>query len=191
MIAAVERYLELRAELGYQDSDLRRGLRRFAAFAAARGAVHLRNEDVLPWIEPMGSAHVRRRCVDWVGNLGAFLRAEDDTHEALPPRYSSGLGCRDRLIPFVYSVEEILSVMEGFASLGLSHPYDALTYRVIIGLIAATGMRVSEALNLRLTDVDGTKLFIRQTKFNKDRLLVVDETTIRALDGYLALRPRG
>lgn len=191
MIAAVERYLGLRADLGYQDRDLRRELRAFAAFAAARGAVHLRNEDVLAWVEPMGSAGARRRCVEKVANLGSFLRAEDEAHEALPPRYASRLGRRDRLIPFVYRTEEVVSIMDGFASLGLAHAYDALTYRAIIGLIAATGMRVSEALNLRLADVDGPVLSIRQTKFNKDRLLLVDETTTRALDEYLALRPSG
>ncbi|MEH3122786.1 MAG: tyrosine-type recombinase/integrase [Sphingomonas phyllosphaerae] len=189
MIAAVEGYLELRKQLGYQDADLRVRLRKFAAFAAARGASHLRNHDVLAWTESLGSANSRRTHLDWLANLGVFLRAEDDRHEILPPDYKSRLGRRNRLTPFVYCEEEILRIMDGFGSLGLRHPYDASTYRAIIGLIAATGMRLSEALNLRLADMNGAELFVRQSKFKKDRLVFVDDSTVRALSDYLALRP--
>jgi integrase/recombinase XerD len=189
MIAAVEGYLELRKQLGYQDADLRVRLRKFAAFAAARGASHLRNDDVLAWTGSLGSANSRRTHLDWLANLGVFLRAEDDRHEILPPDYTSRLGRRNRLTPFVYCEEEILRIMDGFGSLGLRHPYDASTYRAIIGLIAATGMRLSEALNLRLADMNSSELFVRQSKFKKDRLVFVDDSTVRALSNYLALRP--
>ncbi|MDK8187292.1 MULTISPECIES: tyrosine-type recombinase/integrase [Sphingomonas] len=189
MIAAVERYLALRAQLGYQDTDLRRSLRQFAAFAAKRGATRLRNDDVLAWVDPIESGYARKRRLDWIANMGTFLRAEDGRHEILPSRYASRMGPPGRPMPFVYSDEEIVRVMDGFGSLGLSHPYDAPTYRAIVGLIAATGMRLGEALNLSLADVNGHELFIRQTKFNKDRLVFVDDSTRRALDRYLALRP--
>lgn len=189
MIENVERYLELRAQLGYKDSDLRRELRRFAAFAAERGATHLRNVDVLAWVECVESTAVRRRRFDWLSRMGAFLRAEDGGHELIPPRYSSRLGRRGRLIPFFYQPEDIVQIMDEFVSLELPHPYDALTYRAIIGLISATGMRISEALNLQLTDVRKSEISIRETKFNKSRLLYVDESTTRAIDGYLCARP--
>lgn len=189
MIDAVEGYLELRKQLGYQDTDLRVRLRKFAAFATARGATHLRNDDVLAWTGSIGSANSRRINLDLLANMGVFLRAEDDRHELLPPDYASRLGRRNRLIPFVYREEEILRIMEGFGSLGLRHQYDAPTYRAIIGLIAATGMRLSEALNLSLADVNGYEIIVRQSKFKKDRLVFVDDSTVRALSDYLALRP--
>nr|WP_231497762.1 tyrosine-type recombinase/integrase [Methylibium sp. T29] len=50
-----------------------------------------------------------------------------------------------------------------------------LTYKTLFGLIAATGLRVSEALKLRLADLDlpGATLTVRQTKFHKSRSLPV------------------
>ena len=56
----------------------------------------------------------------------------------------------------------------------------------MIGLIAATGLRVSEALDLRLDDVlpDGV-LRIRRTKFGKSRLVPLHPTAVNALDSYL------
>jgi len=59
------------------------------------------------------------------------------------------------------------------------------------GLIAATGLRISEALDLRLPDVlpDGV-LQIRRTKFGKSRLIPLHPTVVKALDQYLEQRRR-
>jgi integrase len=65
-----------------------------------------------------------------------------------------------------------------------------LTYSTLFGLIAATGMRVSEALALQLEDVTEDGLLVRETKFHKSRLLPLHDTTRRALEGYLAVRRR-
>ena len=59
------------------------------------------------------------------------------------------------------------------------------TYSTMFGLIAATGMRVSEALAIRLGDVTDDGLIIAQTKFKKSRLLPLHATTRQALDCYL------
>jgi integrase len=63
-----------------------------------------------------------------------------------------------------------------------------ITYSTLFGLIAATGLRISEALNLRLEDVTPEGLVVRHTKFGKSRLLPLHGTTRNALDQYLALR---
>lgn len=65
-----------------------------------------------------------------------------------------------------------------------------LMYATLFGLLAATGMRISEALALRLEDITVDGLMIRQTKFQKSRLLPLHETTRRALDQYLSARVR-
>jgi integrase len=64
-------------------------------------------------------------------------------------------------------------------------------YATLLGLIAATGLRVSEALDLRLGDVlaDGV-LLIRQTKFGKTRHVPLHPTAVEVLDQYLAVRRR-
>jgi integrase len=65
-----------------------------------------------------------------------------------------------------------------------------LMYSTLFGLLAATGMRISEALAFRLKDVTADGLIIRQTKFQKSRLLPLHDTTRRALDEYLRARAR-
>ena len=63
-------------------------------------------------------------------------------------------------------------------------------YVTMLGLIAATGLRISEAIGLRLGDVTTAGLVIRQTKFRKSRLVPLHATTRRALESYLAVRAK-
>lgn len=70
--------------------------------------------------------------------------------------------------------------------------YRPATYETLFGLMASTGLRVSEALHLRDADVDLKRgmLTIRQTKFAKSRLLPVHPTTVAALAKYRKARAR-
>jgi len=63
-------------------------------------------------------------------------------------------------------------------------------YATLFGLLAATGMRISEALALLLGDVTTDGLIIRNTKFRKSRLLPLHDTTRQMLDDYLSARLR-
>ena len=68
-------------------------------------------------------------------------------------------------------------------------PLRRYVHATLIGLLAATGLRVSEALNLRLGDLlPGGVLHIRQTKFNKSRLVPIHASVVAALDAYLRVR---
>jgi len=97
-----------------------------------------------------------------------------------------------RVAPHIYRDDEIEQLLA--AARGL-HPKGGLrpaTYETLFGLIASTGLRVSEALALRDTDVDlsaGT-LTIRQTKFAKSRRLPLHPSTVDALARYRRLRCR-
>ena len=64
-----------------------------------------------------------------------------------------------------------------------SYPLRRQVYTTLVGLIAATGLRISEALDLRLYDVlsDGV-LQIRRTKFGKSRLVPLHPTAVKAFD---------
>jgi integrase len=61
-------------------------------------------------------------------------------------------------------------------------------YSTLFGLIACTGLRISEALNLRLEDVTSDGLVIRNTKFGKSRLLALHPSTRKVLEQYLERR---
>jgi integrase len=62
----------------------------------------------------------------------------------------------------------------------------------LFGLMASTGLRISEAIHLRDTDVDLKQgiLTIRQTKFAKSRQLPVHPSNIEALGRYRRQRAR-
>lgn len=78
--------------------------------------------------------------------------------------------------------------MAGALLLGPAGSIRPRTYSTLFGLIAATGMRVSEALAIRLRDMTDDELIIAQTKFKKSRLLPIHATTRQALDRYLRER---
>ena len=64
------------------------------------------------------------------------------------------------------------------------------TYHYLFGLLATTGMRVSEVVALLESDLTKDGLLIRETKFHKSRLVPIHPTTRKALSEYLALRRR-
>jgi integrase len=72
----------------------------------------------------------------------------------------------------------------------IAHPLRAATYESLIGLLAATGLRVGEAIRLDRTDVDWSEglLSVRESKFHKSRLVPLHETTVGALDDYARCR---
>ena len=66
------------------------------------------------------------------------------------------------------------------------------SFETLFGLIAAAGLRISEALALLDADVDlkAGMLTIRQSKFGKSRLVPLHPSTVEALERYRRLRDR-
>jgi integrase len=64
--------------------------------------------------------------------------------------------------------------------------------RMLIGLLYCTGLRISEALNLTLGDIDAQRstLHVAKGKFGKQRLVPMSPSTLMALSDYLTVRGR-
>ena len=62
------------------------------------------------------------------------------------------------------------------------------TYAALISLLAATGLRISEALHLLVSDITPNGLLIRRTKFQKTRLVPLHDTAVTGLAHYLMHR---
>lgn len=189
MIQATEHYLQLRGMLGYKDTDLRRDLRDFAAFASAHGSQHLRTEDALAWADLRGQKARRYTLLAAIRRLGVFLAAEDSQHEVIAEEYTRSCKRRRRPPPYIYTDSEIRDILEELGALPLAHRYDAATYKHLVGLIAATGLRVNEARNLWISDLRGLEVHVRKGKFGKDRIVHVHSSTAEALKSYIARRP--
>lgn len=98
----------------------------------------------------------------------------------------------DRLTPHIYHEQEIVDLLAAARRLGPPGNLRAATHETLFGLIAAAGLRISEAMDLLDLDVDLKQgmLTIRQTKFAKSRQLPLHPTAIAALQCYRRLRNR-
>jgi integrase/recombinase XerD len=184
----VERYISLRRTLGYKLEDLSANLSAFARFAEARGETHIRISTAVDWATAASSPLGRYIRLRDVARLARFLHAEDPIHEVPVNIFSAPTR---RRIPYIYTPAEIVQLLKGASELRQSYPFRRQVYGTLVGLIASTGLRISEALDLRLSDVlpDGV-LQIRRTKFGKSRLIPLHPTAVKALDQYLEQRRR-
>jgi integrase len=94
----------------------------------------------------------------------------------------------ERLTPHIYSEQELVDLLA--AARDLCPDLRGATYEVLFGLLAATGLRVSEAVHLRTGEVDlkTGMLTIQRTKFAKSRQVPLHPSTVGALRRYRRLR---
>lgn len=187
LITAIERYISLRQALGFKLRYAARNLRAFGRFADARGDSHIRAATVVEWAAAAPSPNARRIYLRDVVRLARFLAAEDASHEI--PSLMAHRNPLTRPLPYIYTPEEIGRIVATAGHIRAAYPLRRAGYATLLGLIASTGLRVSEALELCLDDVlpDGV-LRIRHAKFNKNRLVPIHPTTKDALERYLAVR---
>jgi len=189
---ALADYLTMRRALGYKMDKAERLLGQFTAFAEDRGEIHVRTETALAWAtQPAGAAAIwtSRRLAE-VRLFARHLRTLDGVSEVPPADLLPARGCR--ATPYLYTPQEIADLMRATTILRGSHVQ--ATYRTLIGLLSATGMRVGEAIGLDRDDFDAGSgmVTIRKAKFDKARALPLHPSTVAALDDYLRRddRPR-
>ena len=153
LIDDVERYIALRRSLGFQLKKAARHLQTFAGLAAEKGERHIRAVTVIEWAATAPTPDARNRRISDIARCARFLRAEDEGHE-IPPT-SLFATPKQRPAPYIYAPDELVRMLDAAEKLRLlkSDPLRRRTFVMLFGLIATTGLRVSEALNLRLGDV--------------------------------------
>jgi integrase len=183
----VERYVSVRKALGFKLHQKAHLLKAFSQFAAAKGDTFVRASTALEWAAKGTTPGTRHTRLADVSDLSRFLRAENESHE-IPPSGAFRFSIT-RQTPYIYSPEEMLRLVEGAGKLYKTYPLKRETYATLFGLVASTGMRISEALNLRCNDVQpDDSLFVREAKFGKSRLIPLHSTTAHELRSYLARR---
>jgi integrase len=95
-----------------------------------------------------------------------------------------------RATPYIYSHQEIQQLLKAARNLPPSTGLRPWTYYTLLGLMAVTGMRVSEVIHLDRADVDLEQRFltVRLTKFSKSRLIPLHRSTVKELKLYLQRR---
>ncbi len=191
--AAAGEYLAMRRALGFKLTTQGRQLMSFVGYCEARGAGHITAELALAWAtQTSRGSHdevywSRRLMV--VRIFARHLAALDPATEVppedvLPHHYR-------RIAPYPYSPDQITALMA--AAGRLTPPLRAATWQTLIGLLAVTGMRKSEACHLDRDHVDlaAGVLIITDAKFGKSRQLFLHPTTVAALRRYQRRRDRG
>jgi integrase len=188
----LSRYLELRRLLGHELQEAARLLPRFVAHLEAQEAEFVTVEAALAWaLEPQAlpGTTVWGRRMTLARGFARHLAGVDPRTQVPPP----GLIPihRPRRQPFIYSEAQIVALMDE-ARRSIPQPLRAATYETLIGLLAASGLRIGEALRLDRDDVDWTDgvLLVRRSKFGKSRQVPLAPSTLAALERYARRRDR-
>lgn len=187
---ALADYLTMRRALGYKLDKTERLLGQFVAFAEDRGEARIKTETTLAWATQPAGADViwtSRRLAE-VRLFARHLHGIDPETEVPPDDLLPARGCR--ATPYLYTSQEVADLMRATAILRGSHVQ--ATYRTLIGLLAATGMRIGEAIGLDRDDFDAGSgmVTIRHGKFDKARALPLHPSTVAALNDYLRREDR-
>lgn len=189
---ALQDYLIMRRALGFKLHDAGVALQDFVSFLERKRRTHISSRLALQWAQRPTAAQPAH----WAQRLAfvrgfARYRSATDPKTEIPPLDLLAFHPK-RARAYLYTEHEVLLLLK--ASLNLS-PTDALrrwTYHALLGLLVVSGMRISEALSLRLSDLDleNAVLTVRGTKFGKSRLVPLHSTTQRVLLAYKLRRDK-
>jgi integrase len=193
MQCKVEAYLAERRSAGYKLVIEGQQLRYFARFtdgSGYRGPLTVEIASRWATASRLGRRITAARRIEVLRGFARYCRSWDHTSE-IPPLRLFGPGHR-RLTPHVYSTSEIRLLMRAARRLHPAHGLRGETCATIIGLIAACGLRISEATALRREDIDFERrcIHIRDSKFGKSRLVPMHPSSRRALQRYARRRDR-
>jgi integrase/recombinase XerD len=182
----IDTWLATRRAGGFTLKGYERHLHQFAEFAAARGDDHVRAETAVAWALQKATPGQRSRHYQRIVQLARYLHAEDPRHEI--PSKDHFPGKRQRPVPYIYTPDEARRLVEAAAQLGPIGSSRPRTVSTMLALLFATGLRISEALAVRMADVTPDGLVIRETKFGKTRLVPLHPSVQNGLEQYLHYR---
>ncbi|WP_157002869.1 tyrosine-type recombinase/integrase [Agromyces laixinhei] len=187
---ALADYLQLRRSLGHEMAEAAWLLPSFVAYLDAHGSPTVTIEAALAWAQEASTGRettVGPRRMTAVRGFARYLSGIHADTE-IPPLGLMPHRQRWRQ-PFIYSAVDVDAVMSQAKS-SINSPLRAATYDTLIGLLAATGLRIGEAIKLDRSDIDWTRgvLLIRESKFGKTRLVPLHDTSMQSLAEYAALR---
>jgi integrase len=190
-----ENYLAERRRLGFSLRSLGNAIRSFARYVDGlnhRGPLTV--ELMADWARhDKGNSN---KPVTWarrLKSLRSFARYLQQFEPCTEVPDDSTFGpVGPRLAPHIYTEQEIVELLAAARRLGPQPGLRGATYETLFGLLASTGLRVSEAVHLCNADVDLQRavLTVRQTKFAKSRHVPLHPSTVEALKRYRQIRDR-
>lgn len=190
----IAQFLELKSSLGYKYYEGSWALSLFDRLALEKGVeqVEITKElaEEYSAIRPNEKGKTRNNRVTVVSQFARFLN-NLGFHCCLPK-------CgpvKNTYVPYIFSKEQMQAIFIECDKLKLfARNRNSGVYAIpaLMRLLYGTGLRVSEAVNLKYDDVDltGKKLIIRQTKSGIDRMVPISDSLTKVLSGYVPWRER-
>jgi len=183
----VDYYLEVRHRLGFALQREGAQLTGLAAYAQEHGhSGPLTTELMVRWAQSSAQASPRQqaRRLAIARRLAQFWAAFAPATQVPPPGLLGSSGSVRRA--YIYSPEQIRDLLAAAGRLPGPPAWRGLIFKMLLGLLACTGMRVSEALQLQRQDLDRAqaRLHLRHTKGGQSRYLILHPSTLQALEAY-------
>ena len=187
----VESYLQARRSVGYVLHVEGKQLQRFARFADQRGHQgHITLDLAVAWAIDSKKSHQigRARRLEVIRSLARYCVIFESETE-IPPSHLLGPAHR-RITPHIYTDREIAQLLDTANGLRPKQGLRPVTMHYLLGLLAVTGLRISEALRLNQKDIDLQQemLLVRKTKFRKSRYVPLHPMACEALSNYVDTR---
>ena len=170
-------YLRVRRQLGAQLRTSERMLLQFVDFLEQQGAVRITSELAVAWATLPAAARPDRWAVrlGMVRGFAKYLATIDPASEI--PSVDLLKATQPRLAPHIFTDQEITDVMD--AARRLAPVLRGATAETVIGLLAATGLRIGEALALDRAhvDLDDGVILVNAGKSEQREVLLHDTTS--------------
>jgi len=195
LLSRVAQYLAERRQLGFKLNNMGHRLASFARYVA-----HVSHDGPLTvdlmadWARQAKKGHGDRatlaRRLKMLRPFTAWLR-QFDSATKVPDEAVFGR-VPGRMTPHIYRDSEIVELLAAARQLGPVGGLRPAVMETLFGLVACTGLRISEALGLLDADADlsASVLTVRQSKFGKTRLVPLHPSAVEALARYRTLRSR-
>lgn len=192
---AVQEYVRMRRDLGFKLHEAGKGLLDFVTFMEQHRASYITQALALAWAQQPSNVQPAY----WAQRL-SFVRGFAHYRSATDPRTqipAQGLlpFQPKRPQPYLYSDAEIRGLLRAALSMPCRYERGELrpwVYYCLLGLLSVSGLRLGEACNLEVQDVDleAAVLTIRFAKFGKTRLVPLHASTCKVLADYIDRRKR-
>lgn len=187
----LEEYLRMRRLLGFQLKDIERQVGLFCTWLEGQGQPQTFTiDDAVTWARLNTDAHPSwwATRLSLVRRFAAYLNATGVDVPIIPRGLLAAK--KPRAVPFIYSQDDINALLTACDST-FANQRVAATVRTVIGLLISTGLRISEALNLRVEDIDfDNKVLVIKAAKSEERLVPIHDSTTAALTDYLTLPAR-
>ncbi|OPJ60574.1 tyrosine-type recombinase/integrase [Clostridium oryzae] len=179
-------YIDYKHSLGFKLQQEESVLRNFVKFTLIKNYDGpITKEIVFSWISSGNqSDKTMGRKLEVIRPFSRYVTVFDNEAELICGQVYKNV--RDRPVPYIYSEDEIVQLMDNCNKLYSPDGIRAKTTAVVIGLLWSTGLRPSEPINLTIDDIDlnNNVLHVRETKFSKERYVPFDYSVAKKLSEY-------